>query len=95
VPHEALARDRRRYERLLLARLGASQSREDVEDIVSDALIRAQLRAESEPPESEREAAWFARVVLNLEVDFLRARDGRRRNGASPRPTIVPLTHVC
>jgi hypothetical protein len=57
--------------------------------------LRAQLRAESEPPESEREAAWFARVVLNLEVHFLRARDGRRRNGASPRPTIVPLTHVC
>jgi DNA-directed RNA polymerase specialized sigma24 family protein len=93
-PHEVLAHDRRRYERLLLARLGGALSREDAEDIVSEALIRVQVRAADDPPKPGREEAWFARVVLNLGVDFLRARDGRRRNGVSPRPTVVPLTQI-
>src|SRR5215207_3282877 len=40
-PHELLARDRRKYERLLLARLGGSLSKEDAEDIVSESLTNA------------------------------------------------------
>lgn len=91
--HEVLARDRRRYERLLLARMGTALSREDAEDVVSDALIRVQLKEEgSDPPAAGHEQAWFARIVLNLGIDFLRARDGRRRGGKSPRPALVPLS---
>jgi DNA-directed RNA polymerase specialized sigma24 family protein len=90
--HEILARDRRRYERLLLSRMGSAISPEDAEDIVSDALIRVQLKASADPPRGGHEEGWFARIVLNLGIDFLRARDGRRRNGSSPRPAIVPLS---
>jgi DNA-directed RNA polymerase specialized sigma24 family protein len=93
-PHEALARDRRRYERLLLARMGTTISAEDAEDIVSEALIKAQIKLERDPPKRGREGAWFSRIVLNLGVDFLRARDGRPSHGGSCRPAVVPLTEI-
>jgi RNA polymerase sigma factor (sigma-70 family) len=93
-PHEMLARDRRRYERLLLARMGASLSREDAEDIVSEALIKAQLKMAEDPPRRGHEGPWFSRMVLNLGIDFLRARDGRRSDGVSQRPNVVPLTEI-
>jgi DNA-directed RNA polymerase specialized sigma24 family protein len=51
------------------------------EDIVSDALMRALMRAEADPPQPGKAQAWFTRIVFNRGVDFLRARDGRRREG--------------
>ena len=92
--HEVLAQDRRRYERLLLSRMGTTLSREDAEDVVSEALIRVQGKAESDPPQAGKEEAWFARIVLNQGIDFIRARDGRRREGSTPRPAVVSLTHI-
>jgi DNA-directed RNA polymerase specialized sigma24 family protein len=77
--HEALARDRRRYERLIHRRFRGGVSWEDAEDIVSDALLRAHSKRDSEPPERGKEGAWFTRIVFNQAVDFLRARDGRKR----------------
>jgi DNA-directed RNA polymerase specialized sigma24 family protein len=68
-PHEVLARDRRRYERLLLARMGTAISAEDAEDIVSEALIKAQIKMEQDPPRRGREGPWFSRIVLNLGVE--------------------------
>ena len=90
-PHEALARERRRFERLLLARMGTTITREDAEDIVSEALLRAQRKLETDPPRRGSEGAWFARIVINQGVDFLRARDGRPRNGEPARPRPVEL----
>ena len=92
--HEALARDRRRYERLVHRRFHGGVSWEDAEDIVSDALLRAHSRVDSEPPEHGKESAWFTRIVFNQAVDFLRARDGRRREGSRPRPGVVSLTEL-
>lgn len=92
--HEVLAQDRRRYERLLLSRMGTTLSREDAEDVVSEALIRVQAKAETDPPQPGKEEAWFARVVLNQGIDFIRARDGRKREGSTPRPAVVSLTHI-
>ena len=89
--HERLARDRRRYEGLVLSRMASRLSAEDAEDIVSESLIRAESRLKSQPPAPGKESAWFARVVLNQAVDFLRARDGRRRPGSRPRLVAVPF----
>lgn len=68
-----LARDRARFEQLVVARFGGTLSREDAEDVVSEALIAAAGKVPPGAPE-----AWFARVVLNRAEDFRRARDGRR-----------------
>ena len=92
--HEALARDRRRYERLVYGRLRGAICWQDAEDIVSDALMRAHAGAEVDPPDPGKEQAWFARIVLNQGIDFLRARDGRRRDGATPRPAVVSLNEL-
>jgi RNA polymerase sigma factor (sigma-70 family) len=89
--HESLARDRVRYERLLFARMGGTITREDAEDIVSDALLKVAAKAETDAPEVGSEEAWFGRVVLNQGIDFIRARDGRRRNGSNGRPKVVSL----
>ena len=91
--HEELARDRRRFERLLLARMGTSITREDAEDIVSEALLRAHRKLETDPPRRGAEGPWFARMVVNLGIDFIRARDGRPRNG-SARPRAIALDEV-
>ncbi|MBE2315983.1 sigma-70 family RNA polymerase sigma factor [Solirubrobacter sp. CPCC 204708] len=74
-----LAAERGRYEQLVVTRFGGTLSREDAEDIVSDALLAV---AGKVPPGAGR--AWFARVVLNRAEDFRRARDGRR----SPRAFV-------
>ena len=92
--HEALARDRRRYERLVYGRLRGAICWQDAEDIVSEALIRAHARAEDDPPQPGKEQAWFTRIVFNQGIDFLRARDGRRREGARHRPDVVSLTEL-
>jgi RNA polymerase sigma factor (sigma-70 family) len=92
--HESLARDRMRYERLLFARMGGTLTREDAEDIVSDALVKVAAKVEVDPPRPGNEEAWFARVVLNQGIDFIRARDGRKRNGSNGRPKVVPLREV-
>jgi RNA polymerase sigma factor (sigma-70 family) len=68
-----LAADRGRYEQLVVARFGGTLSREDAEDIVSEALLAV---AGKVPPDAG--PAWFTRVVLNRAEDFRRARDGRR-----------------
>src|SRR3954451_2757649 len=78
--HEVLARDRQRYERLVYGRLRDSISWEDAEDIVSDALVKTQ-RAAGEQPSLGKEGLWLASIVLNQGFDFIRSRDGRRRNG--------------
>ncbi len=91
--HESLARDRHRYERLLLMRMGAAISREDAEDIVSESLVKVQRKVATDPPHAGKEDAWFGRIVLNQGVDFLRARDGRKRQANGPR-WIVPLHEV-
>jgi RNA polymerase sigma factor (sigma-70 family) len=91
--HELLALDRSRYERLLLSRMGSTISREDAEDIVSDALLRVQARS-SDQPQPGKEDAWFARIVLNQGIDFLRSRDGRKREGSTPRPAVVSLSDM-
>ena len=92
--HEALARDRKRYERLVYGRLRGMICWQDAEDIVSDALIRALGAADSDPPQPGNEQAWFARIVVNGGVDFLRSRDGRRRDGSRPRPDVVSLDEL-
>lgn len=46
------------------------------------------------PPQPGKERAWFTRIVFNRGVDFLRARDGRRRDGYRPRPDLVSLTEL-
>lgn len=68
-----LAMDRARFEQLVVARFGGTLSREDAEDVVSEALLAAagKLPDRAGP-------AWFTRVVLNRAEDFRRARDGRR-----------------
>jgi RNA polymerase sigma factor (sigma-70 family) len=87
---ERFARDRRYFERVVLARLGTTLSREDAEDIVSDALIDSADRCPSDAINGGR--AWFARVVLNKAEDFRRARDGRPR--ASRGPSVDPKRQV-
>ena len=89
--HESLARDRTRYERLLFARMAGTITREDAEDIVSDALVKVAARLESDAPGPGSEEAWFGRIVLNQGIDFIRARDGRKRNGSNGRPKVVSL----
>jgi len=69
----ALAADRSRFEQLVVARFGGTLTREDAEDVVSEALLAV---AGKVPPDAG--AAWFTRVVLNRAEDFRRARDGRR-----------------
>ena len=91
--YESLARDRHRYERLVLSRMGTAISREDAEDIVSDSLLRLQAKT-ADPPQRGKEDAWFARIVLNQGIDFLRARDGRKREGSAPRPIVVALSDI-
>jgi RNA polymerase sigma factor (sigma-70 family) len=92
--HEGLARDRRRYERLVYGRLRGGICWQDAEDIVSDALMRAHTSAKADPPQRGKEQAWFTRIVFNQGVDFLRARDGRRREGSRPRPDLVSLDEL-
>ena len=92
--YEALARDRRRYERLVYGRLRGGICWQDAEDIVSDALIRALVNAEDDPPQEGKEQAWFSRIVFNRGIDFLRARDGRRREGARSRPDLVSISEL-
>lgn len=92
--HETLARDRRRYERLVYGRLRGGICWQDAEDIVSDALMRAHTSAQVDPPQRGKEQAWFTRIVFNQGIDFLRARDGRRREGARPRPDLVSLSEL-
>ena len=89
--HETLARDRRRYERLVYGRLRGTVCWQDAEDIVSEALVRAHAGAELDPPQPGKERAWFTRIVFNQGIDFLRSRDGRRREGAAQRPDVVSL----
>jgi RNA polymerase sigma factor (sigma-70 family) len=79
-PLVRLAADRGRYEQLVRARFRGSLSREDAEDIVSEALLRV---ADRIPDDAG--PAWFARVVLNRAEDFRRARAGRPRSGAARR----------
>ena len=83
-PLVRLAADRGRYEHLVLSRFRGTLSREDAEDVVSEALLRVadRIPADAGP-------AWFARVVLNRAEDFRRARDGRPRTGA--QRASVPL----
>jgi RNA polymerase sigma factor (sigma-70 family) len=83
-PLVRLAADRGRYEHLVLSRFRGTLSREDAEDVVSEALLRVtdRIPADAGP-------AWFARVVLNRAEDFRRARDGRPRTGA--QRAFVPL----
>lgn len=72
-PLVRLAADRGRYEQLIVSRFGGTLSREDAEDIVSEALLHVADRIPAGAGHS-----WFARVVLNRAEDFRRARDGRR-----------------
>ena len=92
--HEALARDRRRYERLVYGRLRGAICWQDAEDIVSEALLRAHASADVDPPTIGTERAWFTRIVFNQGIDFLRARDGRRRENARQRPDVVSLDEL-
>jgi DNA-directed RNA polymerase specialized sigma24 family protein len=89
--HEGFARDRRRYERLVYGRMRDAICWQDAEDIVSEALIRALAAVDTDPPQPGNEQAWFTRIVFNGGVDFLRSRDGRRREGSRPRPDVVSL----
>jgi DNA-directed RNA polymerase specialized sigma24 family protein len=92
--HEGFARHRRRYEQLVYGRLRGGISWQDAEDIVSDALLRALSGADADPPQPGHEQAWFTRIVFNRGIDFLRARDGRNRNGSRPRPDLVSLNEL-
>ena len=83
-PLVRLAVDRGRYEHLVVSRFRGTLSREDAEDVVSEALLRV---ADGIPADAG--PAWFARVVLNRAEDFRRARDGRPRTGA--QRAFVPL----
>jgi len=76
-PHEDLARERRRFERLLLARMGTTITREDAEDIVSEALLRGAV-PQPEGSENARRGAMRSR------------RFGRLRGAAASQAPLLP-----
>jgi DNA-directed RNA polymerase specialized sigma24 family protein len=89
---ERFCRERAFYEQVILARLGTALTREDAQDIVSDAIIH---RGAQCPPDAQAGGRpWFMRVVLNRAEDFRRARYGRPRStrgggdGAAPRRLV-------
>jgi RNA polymerase sigma factor (sigma-70 family) len=92
--HESLVRDRRHYERLVYGRLHTAISWEDAEDIVAEALFRATRAALTDPPEPGHHEGWFGRIVLNQGIDFIRSRDGRRRENSTARPTVVSIAEL-
>ena len=78
-----LAAERGWYERLVLARYGGTLTREDAEDIVSEALLTVAEHKEGQSSSCLRGlGAWCSAGA----EDFRRARDGRR----TPR-TFVAL----
>jgi RNA polymerase sigma factor (sigma-70 family) len=75
---ELFARERRRYERAIMVRMRGTLTREDAEDIVSEALIDSASRCPDDAAGEGR--LWFMRVVLNRAEDFRRSRYGRPRS---------------
>jgi RNA polymerase sigma factor (sigma-70 family) len=73
-----LAASRARYEHAVLRRFGSVLTREDAEDVVSEALLASGSRCPAECPDGAHR--WFTRVVLNRAEDYRRARDGRPRS---------------
>lgn len=76
--YEALHRRRGEFERAVYTQFSEDFSREDAEDLVSEALGRA-LDAEL-LPEPGAEARWFRHMLVNLALDELRRRRGRPRS---------------
>jgi RNA polymerase sigma factor (sigma-70 family) len=87
TPQEELARNASDYRRRLQSRFGDRLSAEDVEDIIQSALLKAP--ADDDGRNERQRHAWFARVVHNAAIDYLRARDGRYRAGRGPRVTSL------
>jgi DNA-directed RNA polymerase specialized sigma24 family protein len=96
---ERFCRERAFYEQVILARLGTALTREDAQDIVSDAIIH---RGAQCPPDAKAGGRpWFMRVVLNRAEDFRRARYGRPRStrgggrgGAAAPRRLVSLDEI-
>jgi RNA polymerase sigma factor (sigma-70 family) len=87
TPQEELARNASDFRRRLQSRFGDRLSAEDVEDILQSALIKAPT--DDDGRTDRQRNAWFARVVHNAAIDYLRARDGRNREGRGPRLTSL------
>ena len=59
-PRVRFAAERQRYERVVLARHAGALSREDAEDVVSDAILSSALACPADAADGGR--AWFSRV---------------------------------
>jgi RNA polymerase sigma factor (sigma-70 family) len=81
-PLLAFAAERRRFETIVLRAYTGTLTREDAEDVVSEALITC--ATECPVVEPDRAHAWFARVVLNRAEDLRRSRHGRPRDARGP-----------
>jgi RNA polymerase sigma factor (sigma-70 family) len=90
TPQEELARHAAEFRRGLRAQFGDTLSAEDVEDIVQGALITRAPTVDDGRNARQRKA-WFTRVVHNLAIDYVRARDGRNRAGRGPRQLSLDL----
>jgi DNA-directed RNA polymerase specialized sigma24 family protein len=77
-PLLALAAERHRFESAVLRSYAGTLTREDAEDVVSEALLKC---AADCPVDGEPARAWFTRVVLHRAEDLRRSRHGRPRSG--------------
>jgi DNA-directed RNA polymerase specialized sigma24 family protein len=89
-PLLAFAAERRRFETIVLRRYAGTLTREDAEDIVSEALLASATECPVDEP--DRAHAWFARVVLNRAEDLRRSRHGRPRSSRGPVAAGTPAT---
>lgn len=90
TPQEQLARDFDALTRTLYARWRDALSWEETEDVVQETLTRKAPRA-PDGRTSEQRRRWFAAVLNNAAIDYLRARDGRRPSEKARRPKYVPV----
>jgi DNA-directed RNA polymerase specialized sigma24 family protein len=81
---ERFARERWRYERAIIVRMRGALTREDAEDVVSEAIIESAAQCPDDAASEGR--LWFMRVVLNRAEDFRRSRYGRPRSARGPAP---------
>ena len=86
-PLLAFAAERRRFETAVLRAYAGTLTREDAEDVVSDALLKC--AADCPVDGGERARAWFKAVVLHRAEDLRRSRHGRPRGcrGGAGRTT--------
>ena len=83
-PLLAFAAERHRFEAAVLRGYAGTLTREDAEDVVSDALVKCAADCPVDGGDAAR--AWFTRVVLNRAEDLRRSRHGRPRSSRGSGP---------